>query len=554
MRYWLVNSGHSKDPHVPPRDDWQARFQEWHEEHGDVHMFPRRPRISPGDVLVYHAVGSGAAFDEPRIFAIASVLSDPQASGHPQWPWKVDRRVLHGVPDLARAPTLGDIAVSPRSLRRQSHISLTDVQGRRAKELIQVAAQARSGLGSYDARAHLGSLVGQPLHTASSERPNRILEVRADEVVVATGRAPDGEPVPIAWLQDAGDRLQAEGSLRITPAEVGYRSAFIAAVLRTIPGVVVERRPLRLVLAPTRFLMTAWAQETWREYARDGMQGDPLRHAAGRRFRDHGLRAGDTVYVVGQHDGRLLLIGRLRVGAVVDQADAERRLGQSLYQAPDHVVGEPPWSTARFDRVVPEPVARTLTTVDGGRLAFRADTEYRLEPQALRTDRVLTAASAAALDELLVDEPIGSEEAQALLDAVRPGRRRGGERFTAAARRAVELQAMRLAEEWLHSDGWDPEDCSASQPFDFLARKPDERLFVEVKGTTGIGVKVMLTAGEVEHARRHPRECALIIVSRIHLDVRNPAKPKASGGVVQVLRPWEAPAEQLRAIAYECTL
>jgi hypothetical protein len=250
----------------------------------------------------------------------------------------------------------------------------------------------------------------------------------------------------------------------------------------------------------------------------------------------------------------LLLIGRLRVGAVVDQADAERRLGQTLYQAADHVVGEPPWSTARFDRVVPEPVARSLTTVDGGRLAFRSGTEYRLEPQALRADRLLSAASAAALDELLVYEPLGSEEAQALLDAVRPGRRRGGERLTAAARRAVELHAMRLAEEWLHAEGWNPKDCSASQPFDFLAQKADERLFVEVKGTTSTGVKVILTAGEIEHARQHPGESALIIVSRIHLDVRDPAKPKASGGVMEVLRPWELPAEQLRAIAYEYTL
>ena len=550
MRYWVVNSGHSKDPHVPPRHNWQACFEEWHGEHREVHMFPRRPRISTGDILVYHAVGSAAAFDEPRIFAIATVLSDPAPSGHPQWPWKVDRRVLHGVPDLAKAPTLGDIAVSPRSLRRQSHISLTDEQGRRANELIQVTAQARSDLGSYDSRAHLNSLVGQALRTAGSESPNRILDVRADDVVVATRRAPDGEPVPIAWVQDAGDRLRAEGLLRITPAEVGYRSAFIGAVLRTLPGVVVERRPLRLMLASTRFLMTAWAQETWREYASDGMQGDPLRHAAGRRFRDHGLRAGDTVYVVGQHDGQLLLIGRLRVKAVVDQADAERRLGQSLYEAPDHIVGEPPWATVRFDRVVPEPVARSLTTVNGGRLAFRSGTAYRLEPQALRTDRLLSA----ALDELFVNEPLGSEEAQALLEAVRPGRRRGGERLTAAARRAVELQAMRLAEEWLHAEGWDPEDCSAFQPFDFLAQKADERLFVEVKGTTGTGVKVILTAGEVEHARQHSRNCALIIVSRIQLDVRDPAKPKASGGVVQVLRPWEAPAEQLRAIAYECTL
>jgi hypothetical protein len=553
MQYWLANSGHSRDPHVPPRDDWQARFREWHGEHGQVHMFSRRPRIKPGDVLIYHAVGSALAFGESRIFAVASVLSAPEASGHVQWPWKVERRVMHGVPDLALAPTLTEIGVSASSLRRHSHIALTEEQGRRAESLITSATQGGSPSAGYDARAHLRSLVGRPLQTAGSERPNRILHLSSDEVEVATGKSPGGELVPISWVQKAGDRLYADGSLRVSPSEIGYRSAFIGAVLRTLPGVVVERRPLRLVLERTRFLMTAWAQDTWRQYELDGMQGDPFRHTAGRRFRQYGLRAGDAVYVVGQHAGQLLLIGRLHVTAVVDRAEAEKRLGQPLWQAPDHLIGAPPWSSVRFDRVAPESVARSLRMVDGAPLAFRPQTDYQLQAQALRTDRWLSDASAAVLDEILDAEAPASEEARAVSEALRPGRRRrGGERLSAPARRAVERHAMARAAQQLRSAGWDVEDCSGTHPFDFLARRPSERLFVEVKGSTGSGDR-MLTAGEVEHARQHPSECALIIVTAIQLDVRRPGRPKANGGIVRVVRPWNAPAEQLRAVAYEYT-
>jgi len=45
-------------------------------------------------------------------------------------------------------------------------------------------------------------------------------------------------------VQCAGERLFTEGELRITPDEVGYRCAFIAAALRRLPNVV-EARSLR---------------------------------------------------------------------------------------------------------------------------------------------------------------------------------------------------------------------------------------------------------------------------------------------------------------------
>ena len=102
-----------------------------------------------------------------------------------------------------------------------------------------------------DARKLLAGLIGRPLQTISGS-PNEILELRAQEVVVATGRSPAGTPLPVAWVQDALDSLQAVGELCIDTSTVGHRSAFIGAVLKTLPGARVERGPQRIVLGADR--------------------------------------------------------------------------------------------------------------------------------------------------------------------------------------------------------------------------------------------------------------------------------------------------------------
>jgi hypothetical protein len=98
-----------------------------------------------------------------------------------------------------------------------------------------------------DARAVLVKLVGQPLTTLRG-RPNRILEVGEADVIVATNRAPEGQPVPILWVQQALDQLVRDSEVIISPQVVGYRSAFIGAVLRTLPGVAVGMDPPRVWL------------------------------------------------------------------------------------------------------------------------------------------------------------------------------------------------------------------------------------------------------------------------------------------------------------------
>lgn len=86
-----------------------------------------------------------------------------------------------------------------------------------------------------DARSLLSSLTGHLIHTLSGQ-PNHVLRVDATEVIVATQKSPDRRPAPIEWVQVALDRLVRDGEIEISVASVGYRSAFVGAVLATIPG------------------------------------------------------------------------------------------------------------------------------------------------------------------------------------------------------------------------------------------------------------------------------------------------------------------------------
>jgi hypothetical protein len=57
------------------------------------------------------------------------------------------------------------------------------------------------------------------------------------------------EPVPVADIQAAIDRLWRDGEIEVSVGSVGYRSAFGGAVLQTIPGTTALTRPRRIRLS-----------------------------------------------------------------------------------------------------------------------------------------------------------------------------------------------------------------------------------------------------------------------------------------------------------------
>ena len=97
--------------------------------------FPRRPRMAPGDRLVYYAAGWR------WVFAVVEVVSEPtdtvaHTSNPARWPWSVAVEALLVVPHLENAPPVEAIGVAARSMSQQSHIRLSEEHYERAVEAI----------------------------------------------------------------------------------------------------------------------------------------------------------------------------------------------------------------------------------------------------------------------------------------------------------------------------------------------------------------------------------------------------------------------------------
>lgn len=100
-------------------------------------------------------------------------------------------------------------------------------------------------------------------------------------------------------------------------------------------------------------------------------------------------------------------------------------------------------------------------------------------------------------------------------DHVRSAIEPRGQGFVAAAvrRKAIEDAAQDWLMQHYRDDGWTVTDTRYSGPYDAVARRGDETLYLEAKGTQGDGTSVFLTRGEVEHARRNRGSCIIGIWS-----------------------------------------
>lgn len=98
-----------------------------------------------------------------------------------------------------------------------------------------------------DIQRVLEELLGRSIPTMTG-KPNRVLGLSGTTVIVGTNRSPSGRPVDIAAVQEAADDLFRRGELEISKATVGYRSAFVGAVLASLPGTVAETKPRRIRL------------------------------------------------------------------------------------------------------------------------------------------------------------------------------------------------------------------------------------------------------------------------------------------------------------------
>jgi hypothetical protein len=71
-----------------------------------------------------------------------------------------------------------------------------------------------------------------------------------------------------------------------------------------------------------------------------------------------------------------------------------------------------------------------------------------------------------------------------------------------------------------------------------------------VKGTTTVGAQVLLTHGEVEHARAQYPWVALFIVAHIAVSSTDETEYVASGGEPIIYAPWRVENGELVPLAY----
>lgn len=129
-------------------------------------------------------------------------------------------------------------------------------------------------------RAYVRQLQGQTLYTVARERPNTIVEIKNDQVVVRTEEGYEN-PASLSELQDLADRIFAG---EVVEVPLRRRSAFHAAVLATLPEV-------DHALSPRRFWLKDVPGTFDREYDELFPEEDPATAREGREvYHRHRVR------------------------------------------------------------------------------------------------------------------------------------------------------------------------------------------------------------------------------------------------------------------------
>ena len=147
---------------------------------------------------------------------------------------------------------------------------------------------------------------------------------------------------------------------------------------------------------------------------------------------------------------------------------------------------------------------------------------------------------------------VAAAEAAVAVATGRQGQEQG-RRQSPEERVAIEIYSMDQATKYLESPeggGWNVKNVCRGNPFDLFCWRGDERLRVEVKGTSSSGEAVILTWGEVEHNRRWANEVALVVVHGVKVTIEA-GKVRVSGGTLTMRFPWDTRDEDLEVLAYK---
>ena len=142
---------------------------------------------------------------------------------------------------------------------------------------------------------------------------------------------------------------------------------------------------------------------------------------------------------------------------------------------------------------------------------------------------------------------------EALTDIKKRKIRSYGQGFglSAAERKTIENYAMKISIEKMKNHGWTVLDVSKykDKGYDLFFKKGNEKIYCEVKGTTGNKTRIILTRNEVLAAENNYPNGALFIVSGIYLN-RSKTPPEASLGKLTELYNWKIDNSKLTPISY----
>lgn len=145
-----------------------------------------------------------------------------------------------------------------------------------------------------------------------------------------------------------------------------------------------------------------------------------------------------------------------------------------------------------------------------------------------------------------------SRAVEAVVEMAAGRSRGGGQGFlvSQAVRKAVESYAVARAIRHFRSQGWTVKDVGSTESYDLDCTRGLERLHVEVKGTTTIGERIILTPNEVAHARAWHPNVGLFVVSKVELAESDPDHPVPRGGTARVWPEWMPYDERLEPVGY----
>lgn len=142
-----------------------------------------------------------------------------------------------------------------------------------------------------------------------------------------------------------------------------------------------------------------------------------------------------------------------------------------------------------------------------------------------------------------------AEAAPAVIESVElEVERSAGFQPNSKIRKAIELHAMGRAQKEFGSRGYEVKDVSRKEPYDLRCTKAQEVKYVEVKGTQTHGTDIVLTAGEVNFIEKNAPHSVLCVVHGITVTGRR--SPKASGGKLGLMEPFDLSAGTLKPLAF----